>query len=424
MWLYIIMLMDFLKKIKIQFFLFLSVLILFSLLLIQVRWMNKALNFSENKFKYKVGIAIDATILELEKENSRCEIIDECLYNSSDFMFPSIMQDRLGKLGKLDSIFQEKLKLQHIKSTYTLDLLSKAISNRQGYCFNYNINRLAFDDKPAVLNVSFQNKRNTIIYSMKMLFVCSLVLIFLLCIVFFITLVCLLKEKKIQGQTIDLINNITHEFKTPMATIALAGSMLNKDRISCSPEQVKYYASIIRSENARLSMQVDQLLKLDSIEKGELSFSPEPIELKQLINGVCESSRVRFNVASDLNNNLNTDKVYVLADFLLLENVFINIIDNAIKYSEDNPVVDIDSYKTKNSIFIKIKDRGIGISKDNQEFIYNKYYRVTSGDLHDVKGFGIGLSYVKEVVNLHGGKILLESKLKEGSTFTIELPLL
>lgn len=410
--------MHFFKKNNIQ--IFLSLLILSFLLFIQIRWMNKALQFSEEQFKYKVGLALDAAILEFGNDSSSCEIIDECLYKSSDFMFPSVLTE---KVGKLDSIFQRQLDLQNIKSSYTLDVLNKAVNKRKGFCFNYNINGVGFEDKSAVLNVSFKEKQNTIIDSMKMLFICSVILIVLLFLYFIITVLSLLKEKKIQGQTKDLINNITHEFKTPMATIALAGSMLKKERIANSPKQVEYYAGIISSENMRLSQQVEQLLTFESIERNDLPLNKQDVDVVGLIKKVSKLLQPRFDEGGVLDLDFNVDEIIINADSLLLENVIINLIDNAIKYSKGNPIVNIYCTVINNYVCIQIKDEGVGISKENQKYVYNKYFRVSSGDLHDVKGFGIGLSYVNEVLLVHKGSISLESKLGEGSVFTVKLPL-
>ena len=216
---------------------------------------------------------------------------------------------------------------------------------------------------------------------------------------------------------------MTHELKTPISTIGLSSEvLLNKD-IHKDPERIHRYAQIIKDENSRLESQVERVLQLAMLDKGEINLKKETINIEQLIKESVEVFRISteqnggtITTSFDMKeNNLLADKVHVT-------NIIHNLLDNASKYSPDSPTIDVKAFTLNNGISVSITDNGKGINKEQQKLIFDKFYRVPTGSVHDVKGFGLGLYYVKQIINQHGGKISVESEINKGSKFTFWLP--
>jgi two-component system phosphate regulon sensor histidine kinase PhoR len=256
------------------------------------------------------------------------------------------------------------------------------------------------------------------------MFICSIGLILILFFFFGMTIFSLIKDRKILGRTTDLINNIAHEFKTPMATIALASKMLGREKVAEQKGQVIHYSNIISSENTRLKDQVDQLLKLSCIDRGELQLNIEEFHFEELLNECISGISIRVserNGKLDLHNKAGND--LISGDRALIKNVFYNLLDNAVKYSADVLELIIETKNINGHIHISVSDKGIGMNKEEQKHVFERYYRAPTGDIHDVKGFGIGLSYSKMIIDAHNGSINVWSKKQIGSTFTVILPL-
>jgi two-component system phosphate regulon sensor histidine kinase PhoR len=232
------------------------------------------------------------------------------------------------------------------------------------------------------------------------------------------------RQKKLSDMKTDFINNMTHELKTPIATISIASEMLKDNSISSQHENRNKYANIIFEENKRLANHVEKVLQIARFEKGELQLNLED----QHIHSIIESTAKRFQLILDELNgvidlNLNADNDVIKVDELHFTNVINNLVDNAIKYNDKIPLIKINTFNIPLGIQIEVIDNGIGLSKDDQQKIFEKFYRVGKGNVHDVKGFGLGLSYVQTIIEAHNGKIWVESKLKEGSKFIIQLPI-
>jgi two-component system phosphate regulon sensor histidine kinase PhoR len=222
----------------------------------------------------------------------------------------------------------------------------------------------------------------------------------------------------------DFINNMTHELKTPISTIGLASEMLNDDSISTTEKQRKIYITMIRDENKRLGTLVESVLQSAVIERGELTLKPEKLEMNEIIQEVATNFEIQVNQrGGKVNLKLNAAHDFVNGDKVHLSNVLFNLLDNANKYSFDTPDITISTGNTTDKIIISITDKGIGINKDNQKKIFERLYRIPTGNVHNVKGFGLGLSYVKAVIEKHTGEVDLTSEPGKGSTFTITLPL-
>lgn len=232
-----------------------------------------------------------------------------------------------------------------------------------------------------------------------------------------------LKQKKISDITTDFINNMTHELKTPISTISLSVDVLKKSGELKENERLSRYIDIIKTENKRLENQVERVLRIAKLEKGDIELNFEEICLKDIIKGCVETFSVPIqDKKGKLTTKLNATEAHIYGDETHITNIIYNLLDNAKKYSEKAPNILIETLNEENKIKILISDKGKGIKKEDINFIFNKFYRVSTGDVHNVKGFGLGLYYVKQMVTKHGGTIEVKSKLGEGSTFILTFP--
>ena len=216
---------------------------------------------------------------------------------------------------------------------------------------------------------------------------------------------------------------MTHELKTPISTIALSSDFLSRTNANSDFEKTRHYAQIIKTENKRLENQVERVLQLAKLDKDQLELKRSEVDLKNIIQDVVESFKLSVEQREGVVNILfEEEKVIVYVDRVHITNVIYNLLDNANKYSPEKPEIEI-SLRSKKHIEIEIKDKGKGISSMELKQIFDKFYRADISDVHDVKGFGLGLYYVKTIIEAHGGSVSVNSKLNEGSTFTITLPL-
>jgi len=249
-------------------------------------------------------------------------------------------------------------------------------------------------------------------------------IIILLVLSFFIYAISVvLKQKRLADVKNDFINNMTHELKTPIATISLASEVLSKSGIDKDPLRISQYASIIKHENTRLETMVERVLKLATLEKEKIELKPTEVNINELLEDCVKSFETQINnEGGKININLNALNPIIIGDKVHLLNVFSNLIDNAKKYCNQNPLIEITTHNNATGILISVTDNGIGISPESQKMIFEKFYRVPTGNIHNVKGFGLGLFYVKYIVDEHLGKISVTSKVGNGTTFEVFLP--
>jgi two-component system phosphate regulon sensor histidine kinase PhoR len=240
---------------------------------------------------------------------------------------------------------------------------------------------------------------------------------------FYVTVSALLRQKKLSEIKNDFINNMTHEFKTPLATISLAVDALRTEKVANDREKMQYFTGIIKEENKRMNKQVESILQAALMDRQEINLNKKPVRVHDVIEQVLENFDLQLqnkNGYADLQLNARND--LIMADEVHFTNLINNLVDNAVKYSKDNLVLKISTHSNNKGITIKIEDNGIGMTKESLKRIFEKFYRVHTGNLHNVKGFGLGLSYVKTIVDAHHGKIKVDSTLGKGTTFTIEMP--
>jgi two-component system phosphate regulon sensor histidine kinase PhoR len=251
-------------------------------------------------------------------------------------------------------------------------------------------------------------------------FLVSLLFTVFLIVVFAMTFREALKQKKLSEIRNDFINNMTHEFKTPIATISLAADTVMNEAVIHDPESVRKYTEVIKRENKRMNDQVEKVLELALTEKRELEMVLEKVDVNELLTRLIREMSLQVNAKrGKISAELNAAFPVINGDAFHLERVFLNLLDNAIKYSGNAPEIKVVTANKINELVIEISDHGIGIPAEELQRIFDRFYRVPTGNLHNVKGFGLGLSYVKTIVEKHNGKIETESKPGKGSTFRI-----
>jgi len=278
---------------------------------------------------------------------------------------------------------------------------------------------------PAYLLLYFPNEVTFVISQIWWLLVLSALLIVVIAYAFGYTILSIIRQKKLQDMKNDFINNMTHEFKTPVSTIALACEALSDKDLAKSEELYQTYIQMISEENQRLGKMAEKVLEAASLEKGELRMKQEEIDLHEIIRDVVRKITIQVESrGGNLIDRLDSNRAIIRGDRLHLTNMVYNLIDNANKYSPANPHIVVSTGRQGENIRLTVSDNGIGISRSNQRKIFDRLYRVPTGDIHDVKGHGLGLSYVKAIVENHGGKIEVKSELHRGSEFIVTLPLI
>jgi two-component system phosphate regulon sensor histidine kinase PhoR len=340
----------------------------------------------------------------------------------------------------LDSLLQNELNKQKIKASYIYYLTSlypgsphhsdlkqaENMSDSLGidhYKVNLSPNNRFVE--PEYLIVVFPSQKGYVFKEMWPFFITSIVVILILILSFYYITVNNLKQKKLSEIKNDFISNMTHEFKTPISTISLASEMLSDNTITQTPEKQHRFLKMIRDENKRLSVLVESILQTSILDKGEFKLKLSEVDIHEIINSAISNTQLLIDQRNGIiQTELNAQKYKLQADRVHLTNIVFNLIDNAIKYSKATPEIKITTHNTAEGIMIQVKDNGIGISKENQRKIFDKFYRVPTGNVHNVKGFGLGLSYVLAVVMKHNGTISVNSELGKGSTFNVHLPIL
>jgi two-component system phosphate regulon sensor histidine kinase PhoR len=274
------------------------------------------------------------------------------------------------------------------------------------------------------LLVYFPSKNIYILKNLWGLLSASLLFLLIILYCFATSFMIIYRQKKLSDLKTDFINNMTHELKTPVATISLAGEMLRNAKVLADTEKAKNYAGIIMEENNRLSSHIERVLQFARYDKGQIELKKEYCNINEIIDEVVHSSELRiFNMQGKIEVRKLAQNPVMLVDRHHITNLFNNIVDNAIKYKGDSDLfIQIKIENVNDGILVGIQDNGIGMSKETQRKIFEKFYRVPTGNLHDVKGFGLGLSYVKAMTKAHKGRITVSSELGKGSKFEVFLP--
>ncbi len=390
------------------------------------------------KSKFKAGnMTIDVDSLsgvkELEvkklKRSEMVNVVVERMLNG-----PRRITERI-ELHEIDSLLQQEFENKGIDIHYQFavwdeDADSVVVTNDLSHSNQWKNAELKANLFPNdlignvnYLMVNFPSERSYLVKQIWVTLATSIVFILIIVGCFAYAINIIFRQKKLSEIKNDFINNMTHELKTPIATVALACEMLGENDIKADEKSMNRYLGMIRDENQRLSNQVEKVLQSALLDKDIFKLKLESIRIHELISTTVDKANVNLTSChGQLNLQLNATKDELVGDSHHLTNVLHNLIDNAIKYSRESPQVIISTTNVIKGTIVSIADKGIGMSKDQLKRIFDKFYRVPTGDLHDVKGFGLGLSYVKKVIELHGGSVQVESQLQQGTTFKIFLP--
>lgn len=278
-------------------------------------------------------------------------------------------------------------------------------------------------EKPNFLLLTFPDMSSHLYKSILFLLAGSVIFTLIIMVTFSITIWVILHQKKISEIKSDFINNMTHEFKTPIATISLAVDSIDNPKVLSLPDKIKYFTGIIRDENRRMNKQVENVLQMAMIDKKDFNLQIRDINTHEIIQRSADHFKLQLDKKrGSLVLALNAENPIIENDENHFYNIINNLIDNALKYSSENPEIRITTQNRNKGILISVEDNGIGISKETQEKIFEKFYRVPTGNVHNVKGFGLGLSYVKALVQTFRGTISVQSEAGKGSRFDVYLP--
>ncbi len=417
----------------IRIIIFLATFSLIGIITTQLFWVKNAYNLQEKQFNERVNLALSNVthqLLSINKDES--DLYNPVKQISSNY-YVTLINDTVNPY-LLETLLKNEFTERNIKIDFEYviyDCFTDSIvfgdyvslDNQEQDQLQSKSYNMQWDRDGHYFGVYFPSKQSYIINEMGIwLFSSSIILIII--IFFAYTINIILKQKRLSEIKNDFINNITHEFKTPISTISLSAEVLLGKNIMNEPERLANYAGIIKEENNRLKNQVDKVLQLATLDKDKLKLENEKIDLHELITSSAKSfGLIVREREGEINCNLNATQHIFYGDRIHITNTLHNLIDNAIKYTPEKPIVTISSNSHKGFIEISVQDNGVGIAKEGQKYIFEKFYRVPTNNVHDVKGFGLGLNYVKTIVEAYSGSVKLISKENEGSTFVIKLPL-
>lgn len=335
---------------------------------------------------------------------------------------------------ELQKLLKEELDKYGVKTPFEFGIYSNGLATKvRSDNFKYNKKTTngipVFQDSEGFtqyqLLVAFPQKAKFLFSSIVGITMLSLLFTLVIVMTYVSALNQLLKQKQISEIKTDFINNMTHEFKTPIATINLALDAIKNPKVIDDKEKVQRYLQMIKDENKRMHAQVENVLRISKLEKNELDIFKEPTNVIDILENAIEHVSL---IVEARNGIIKTHFAAQRTDVLLNEshftNVLVNILDNAVKYSPEAPVIDVFTENIKDFILIKIQDKGIGMSKVAQKRVFEKFYREHTGDVHNVKGHGLGMAYVKQIIDDHNGEVFVESEKGKGSIFSIKLPLI
>lgn len=430
-----------------------TILILLSLLGIiffQILWIKGSLETEEQKFNDHVTIATEQAANDLMEEKGNLVP----MLKKNDGFFPSekiqleIFKPTIAKRYSKEDIkniirkaFDKKglkkvpfefaivpatLMGEEIQSENFFKLYSDSTNNRMHVIqLESPSGSLSEGISPQeLLFVTVPHAKNFIWGSMTWFIVGALLFTIIIVAAFFLTVRALLKQKKLSEIKSDFINNMTHEFKTPLATISLAVDALKNEKVIANREKMDYFTRIIKEENKRMNKQVETILQAALLDKQEVQLNLKKLHAHDLITSALNNIHLQVEEKKGrIETHMAAGKDLMLADDVHFTNLVSNLLDNAVKYSQDNLLIKLTTQNNGNQFLLKIEDNGIGMNKETVNRIFEKFYRAHTGNLHNVKGFGLGLSYVKTMVAAHHGSIKAESTLGKGTVFLLSFPL-
>ncbi len=414
-----------------------AILISFSLIgiiVIQVSWIRNSLSLRKEQFSENVmGALYDVSEqIHAQKDSitSNANPIITQMYSSflsvenvmSNDQLRLIINNNLERHNIYSDQFEYCIKNKFGQSTlyspnFTYELLKES--------YVQELSQDLFNTEELYLHIEVSNK--DLLRSIGGLLIAALLFTLIIMGTFYVTLGTLLNQRKLSDLKTNFINNMTHEFKTPLATISLAVDALSSPKLSNEPDKINYYRNIIKEENKRMNDHVENILQAAKIDKNSLRLKLEEVDIHEILIEVMNKYELQIEtIGGDITLYPGAARHELLGDRFHLANVFSNLVDNAIKYRKEDEAIEIDiltSNPTNKMVQVKIKDNGLGMKKEVLSQVFDRFYRADTGNIHNVKGFGLGLAYSKEIIELHGGKIKAESTPNVGSSFIVTLPL-
>ncbi|HLV23992.1 MAG TPA: HAMP domain-containing sensor histidine kinase [Moheibacter sp.] len=336
-------------------------------------------------------------------------------------------------INVLDSIFTKQLRQRGVQSHPQLAVLTKDSAATKVATSEFDLKDSEYtipifydnNDKPQYLFTTyFPDKQLSILGPIIPIVMLTIIFTIIIISVFSLAIYYMQLQRKISEIKTDFINNMTHEFKTPIATINIASDALKNDKIISDHDRIRYYADLIKQENKRMNTQVEMVLRMAKLERNQVDINLQELNINDLVGKSVSTMRfIIDNLNGTIFEEYNASRSVVDGDAFHLENTINNILDNARKYSQGNPQIFVRTYNEDENIVIEVKDKGMGMSKTVLKKIFDQFYREETGNVHNVKGHGLGLAYVRKIVELHKGQVYAESETGKGSTFYIKLPL-
>lgn len=396
----------------------------------QIFWVRNAYTIQEKQFNDRVVIAMSDVVETIMTMTNDSSITDPVFQKETNFFVANINETPSPFL--LETLLKDEFAKNNLKEEFEYGIYDCRTDSIE---FGGRINPLdpsvshapkeiqykyGFNQEQHYFGVLFPNKTAVILKQLDF-WIYSSILIFLITVFFTYAILVMLRQKRLSEVKTDFINNMTHEFKTPISTIALSTEVLSSDEITQQPDRLKQYVNIIKYENARLKGQVDKVLEIAKLSPKKVNIKLEPVDIQELIHDAVASFEVSVHEAGgEVRTHFSAGHHIVNGDKVHLANVLHNLLDNAVKYNENSPFISISTHGNSKWLKLEITDNGIGISQAQRKLIFDKFYRVPTGNLHNVKGFGLGLYYVKTIVEAHQGKISVNSAVGTGTTFTLQ----
>ncbi len=421
------------KRITIRWIIIASALSLVGLIITQLFWINHALRLGEEQFNSRVTIALQGALDEYVQnhQGKACDIKCGCLSvpTQSDSLFINLEPKEIDSLMRvhfdyhgLDTVFEFRI----VNSSSGKVLFEKTGKlKHKNYSLPHKISLSCLHHQESHrMEVRFNQPRQLIVKDMLQWLAASIIFLLIVIASFAYIVLTIVRQKKITEMRNDFINNMTHEFKTPISNISLACEVLKRPDIAESPERLNRYIDIISQENRRMRSQVDRILQVAVRNREDLDIDRHSTDIHELVRDAVDTICIEdCREGAVINLDFKAEKSELFIDPVHFTNIIHNLIDNAQKYAVLNPEILISTSIRESSFLLEFKDNGIGIAADAQKHIFEKFYRVPTGNLHNVKGTGIGLYYVKTMIEAHGGTITVKSEPGNGSRFIITLPL-
>ncbi|MEM1319900.1 MAG: HAMP domain-containing sensor histidine kinase [Bacteroidota bacterium] len=408
----------------------LGALAIMAIVIIQSYWVLRTWDIKEQEFNTAVNIALRNTALQLDslKAQSSLPAYNLISQEASNYYVVNINDEINANL--LEYYLKKNLEAAALRADFEYgiyDCYSKDMvyGNYIGYSKDQQDATVrrndlpTYDDFEYYFGVRFPNRSSDLLGAMRLTITFTAIL-FLAILFFSYSIIVILRQKRLSEMQKDFINNMTHEFKTPISTIKISADVFLNNPLIQKDQRLHQYATIIKDQNQRLNNQVEKVLQLAKIERSSFKLKLEKISLHDLLNNIIESTSLQVSQQKGrLLTQLDAQSPMVEADKLHLTNILHNLLDNAIKYCQRFPEINIRTSDDARRVKLEVADRGIGISKEHQGRVFDKFYRVPTGNVHNVKGFGLGLFYIKNICHAHGWKLSLESEPEVGTTITI-----